>query len=815
MCGPFITTTAYAHTLALALALAQIAKRSSRRHHTHRDWKQEHQEMAPATQRTINIDPADPKFTPQSLRVVELRSLLANHNVVLPSSARKADLVSAVEEHIVNPARQRVVARKQAAFATSPSLQSTSFDDSANFSDYNPFQPSSPEIAPSHDSPTIAQPVLSSLSPPSPKPPPPSSAVRARKSLGSARTSASSQATNGSPNRRKTIEPAPLARKVATAELAALSSPLKPSTNSFGSYIDPDVLKTALPRTPPPRDAKPSALQLARAEASKQGVKRPIRKLAIVRPKKTDAQNIAWLLVTRSAAILILAWWWWYVRDSKVLGYCDHGQSGSNSVVVERCRAAEARRQSEDYSLSDLLPAVSRPQCTPCPLHAVCSRGSLQRCDSDGYIVRFSLIARVPLLRSAIPLGWQASVCKADSRRLEMIDELAEEVFRRVSVQVGSIVCGSIKPSKSVIDAARAATAASRGGTKAEADLHCREYMHGVLESELYQELRDLRDKEHISEAYFNHLWTVALQELDQSSSADGSWQAVTFPRTSTQDGGNASSDRILLVDRLAATMPVTCRLRLLTASLARAMTSYLLGTLTLALLAICARAKLHHSRLEAAQTDALTNEVLSRLVEQSLNASLEADLPAGLPASHLRDALLNEYTPGSKSHRKRVWGAVAKRVEGNSNVRTATKRWSRSGDWMRIWEWVGVVSSAGTPRDAGSRPTTPASGAVRGRPASHAGRGDGLGTPALAHGASFLPVEMDESGVQAEQTASSEMAQKDGAGNFPLVESERKPRSALALFSAEVPAGGGGKNGYLIEGSDACSYPDLNNEMN
>ncbi|CAO1629009.1 unnamed protein product [Parajaminaea phylloscopi] len=693
--------------------------------------------MPPAPIPVINIDPSDPTFVPQSLRVVELRSLLASHSIVLPSSARKADLVRAVEEHIVAPARRppspppppvaepepepEPVPSPPPSAASPP--QDTSLDDSANFSRHNPFQAHSPDTSSSN----LVLPSPASAA---------SSSKKARKSLGGPALSSSASphlsAVDARNSRRKTMDPAALARRAPVQPTPARTG----GRDSFSSYMDPQVAQRMLPRTPLQQSGESNNAGSTPAKSSvkhEQGTatteqrvhnrqqalprnpKLP-RKLAIVRPRKSSNAQLAWVVISRAILLAGVIAWLWYVADSKAVGYCDHSSRGTNAILAERQRAAAMRKQSDDQSLADLLPSFATPTCTPCPPHALCDKGSLQRCESDEYLVKPSYRARLPLVRSLLPLSWQSSVCKTDSRRLEMIDELAEEVFRRVSLQAGAVLCGSAKPSKAIVEAAEAVVGAAPSLSKSEAGLRRREYVHGLLESELYAELRDLRDAESVSEAYFHHLWETALKELHESSSADGTWQVIDYDASdngSDDSTATKSQDRILVVDRMAAAMPVACRLRLFLGSMAKAATGYILAALFLVSLGLWTRARLRRVRLEASQTDAVTNEILSRLVEQSLNATLDTELPAGLPASHLRDALLDELAPGSKSQRKRVWAAVAKRVEGNSNVRTATKRWSRSGDWMRIWEWVGVVSA--TPK-GGSRPATPSSLAPRHR---------------------------------------------------------------------------------------------------
>lgn len=55
-----------------------------------------------------------------------------------------------------------------------------------------------------------------------------------------------------------------------------------------------------------------------------------------------------------------------------------------------------------------------------------------------------------------------------------------------------------------------------------------------------------------------------------------------------------------------------------------------------------------------------------------------------------------------SASRRKALWEKVAKKVEGNSNVRPMVRE-GRSGDVGRVWEWVGAVGYIESP-DSGNR---------------------------------------------------------------------------------------------------------------
>lgn len=92
-----------------------------------------------------------------------------------------------------------------------------------------------------------------------------------------------------------------------------------------------------------------------------------------------------------------------------------------------------------------------------------------------------------------------------------------------------------------------------------------------------------------------------------------------------------------------------------------------------------------------------LTGQVYEVLSSQ---AALHATDPGAYRDSHvsvaqLRDDILrNEY---STWRRNKVWDAVQKKVERNSNVRPMVRE-ARSGDVGRVWEWVGAVGMIESP---------------------------------------------------------------------------------------------------------------------
>lgn len=93
------------------------------------------------------------------------------------------------------------------------------------------------------------------------------------------------------------------------------------------------------------------------------------------------------------------------------------------------------------------------------------------------------------------------------------------------------------------------------------------------------------------------------------------------------------------------------------------------------------------------AQIPALVATTLDRLATQ---AALKEDDRVGegfIAIGQLRDDVLRNVF--SARERERVWQGVRKVVEGNSNVRAATREGGKTGEWSRVWEWIGPVDLA------------------------------------------------------------------------------------------------------------------------
>lgn len=97
--------------------------------------------------------------------------------------------------------------------------------------------------------------------------------------------------------------------------------------------------------------------------------------------------------------------------------------------------------------------------------------------------------------------------------------------------------------------------------------------------------------------------------------------------------------------------------------------------------------------RAATKQIPQLVDIALDRLATQ---AALKEDGRLGegfISVGQLRDDVLRNVF--SSSERERVWMGVRKIVEANSNIRAATREGAKTGEWSRVWEWIGPVNLA------------------------------------------------------------------------------------------------------------------------
>ncbi|KAK2789552.1 inner nuclear membrane protein enriched at telomere/subtelomere region [Emmonsiellopsis sp. PD_33] len=201
----------------------------------------------------------------------------------------------------------------------------------------------------------------------------------------------------------------------------------------------------------------------------------------------------------------------------------------------------------------------------------------------------------------------------------------------------------------------------------------------GMTASELKEEITKLKRKG-MTEEEFEELWRGAIGEIT------GREEVIT---TTTNDPAAPLSYSSTSLSHLSLSCSLRRYLRL-------ALLAYRLPLLLLALLTITiayARSKVLQRRSDAARIPSLVGMTLDRLATQAaLHARGEAH-EAWISVGQLRDDVLRDELKGSR--REGLWKGVRQVVEGNANVR-ASVREGRAGDVSRVWEWVGGIGGIG-----------------------------------------------------------------------------------------------------------------------
>lgn len=104
----------------------------------------------------------------------------------------------------------------------------------------------------------------------------------------------------------------------------------------------------------------------------------------------------------------------------------------------------------------------------------------------------------------------------------------------------------------------------------------------------------------------------------------------------------------------------------------------------------IYARHKLVTYRSATAQIPTLVKTTLDRLATQAALAAEGRVSEGFISVGQLRDDVLRSTF--SKEERERIWAGVKRVVEQNSNVRAGNREGERTGEWSRVWEWIGPV---------------------------------------------------------------------------------------------------------------------------
>lgn len=331
-----------------------------------------------------------------ALRVADLRAILHEYQIAVPSGARKAALVESFNTYVrpqLPAAAQHEPVRKAQRVSDSPvaspgrkerisRLHGTPIKErkepiratpEIKFGDENPFQSASPRVARPKEEDEARVPRTPSA-PPEPAPTPPS--------VKSARDAPPGDVATPPARSERAQDPATPARSVRADTLTKTRTPEQVH-----------ALATQPPSPPPEPEVRPLGASLVHWRAT----------------------LVRWLVWALALA------WLYYCHRTRTLGFCD------------------------EHAQPVLAPSFA-PQCTPCPDHAVCSDGAIRSCKSSDYVLEAPGVVRVPLVPYALPLSWTAPQCVPDTYKLVLAAELADAIVDYLAHWHGQVQCGRAAP---------------------------------------------------------------------------------------------------------------------------------------------------------------------------------------------------------------------------------------------------------------------------------------------------------------------------------------------------------------------------------
>lgn len=362
--------------------------------------------------------------------------------------------------------------------------------------------------------------------------------------------------------------------------------------------------------------------------------------------------------------ILISSFTRWWIVEKFEAGYCEAGFVRWKPYYAHITPVKFEEYFDKEYILdqaNQLLDYV-RPECQPCPTHAVCYSGFKAECE-PGFVQETSLLAKY------LPI---APTCKPDTqkqKRVAMLTQKALAILRDRNVQVE---CGS-------------------------------ELTNAAIEqNDLRDILYDMK-AESLSDIEFSDLWSQAIGDIEneeevivqQIRHVDEHSEEISNAITTTDSSGNSVpvkrevTTRTFLRSTSLANIPLGCAIRrsiLARLNAHRVDIALLVSTIVGYFIT---RHWVMVRKQRKARSERLAAMAIARLKAQrtAANEDTRGLTMRCVPVPQLRDEIQPEVA--SLDTRKRVWADVERLVETNSNVRA--RQTDIEGEIMRVWEWVGV----------------------------------------------------------------------------------------------------------------------------
>lgn len=420
-----------------------------------------------------------PNFDLATLTVPRLRSILVKHDIGYPSSAKKADLIGIVEEHLLPQARKLLrerdrVRRTSRGITDVPSSQDSDPEDETGQRERMPPPPApktprgrksksdltqeaEPTPRPSRRSKTpstrktVKSPRISESEPELDAETTISSTKRSRKSAAGPQAAAHTPATTSRVGRKsRDADDSPFTQDnpfqqgsspLADTKETAVASRSRKSISSSGTRKSVSRRRTRSPTVVKREQYEIPISHLSTGidgvetteeftEDARQELSRDIqtdRKVARARnnailkynkkPRSTTARATPWTVL----GIIFAAAAGWYRQEKVAVGYCGVGQPEWSLAQIE--------------NVPLWVNENIGPQCEPCPSHATCYPYMKVECDQD-FILRDHPLS----LGGLVPIP---PTCEPDSAKEKKIELVTRRGIHELRENTAEYECGS------------------------------------------------------------------------------------------------------------------------------------------------------------------------------------------------------------------------------------------------------------------------------------------------------------------------------------------------------------------------------------
>ncbi|CAK1366899.1 unnamed protein product [Cercospora beticola] len=315
-------------------------------------------------------------------------------------------------------------------------------------------------------------------------------------------------------------------------------------------------------------------------------------------------------------------------RQEKLnVGYCGVGQPSTEIGGVEIPPWAD----------------VIRPQCEPCPPHAYCGENLETTCET-GFVLTHHPLS----LNGVLPI---APTCEPDSAKARKVEAVKQRAVEALREQNARYECGEASEPELKETALKAAIATKR--------------------------------RKGMSNDEFEDLWAAAIGEISNSDEI-----ILRLASSNTESTLRSTS---------LAALPLACAIRRSLRETLRRYLWQLIGVLLVLTSGGYGRYRITSGNETEKRAKQLATLALEKLSYQAALNATEPDVYKEnyMSVAQLRDDVLREEF--SANRRKVLWQRVQALVESNSNVRPMVRE-GRTGDVGRVWEWVGAVGLLESP---------------------------------------------------------------------------------------------------------------------